>query len=778
MYEPHFGLDGPPFQLNPDPAFFYESAGHLKALSYLRYGAQQGEGFIVVTGDVGAGKTTLVRALMQELDPQEIVAAQISNTQLDAADLLQSILTSFGVPTEGKSKARLIAMLEAFLTAVVASGRRALLIVDEAQNLSPAAVEELRLLSNFQLGHHGLMQCFLVGQPELREHLQMPAAEQLRQRILASYHLGPLDAAETAAYVLHRLKHVGWSGRPAFLPEALEAIHGRTGGIPRRINTLCNRLMLSAYLGDLETLSAATVHETADEMNFEMLPPRAAGAGWTEAAPRAGAEPAPLASAAPAVEPITVDRPAPSRDEVPRPAPALALAARVSPMPDAPAANHEAAEVSAAAESSRTAAVTRTPAGPTRLPPVPQGWDPGVTRVGIEAGEWPHRPLLCVADDPMSWYQLRSLGAAAAGDPRLPATVLVNPGPRSSLQRSWVHQVPCDAELAEVHLGVGPGPVGQTDAAVATRFAELVASCAPAAVLLAGASYPVLQCGLIARELGLPVVRLDAGAGRGDVESGRGTLCALLDRASHLLVATGEDRQRTLLAEGFAADALVAAGNCTARMLQDLQPHLPAFSTLMARLSPPRTWLTRAAVGFGLVSAQFDAGDVSPGDALQWLMLARSGSAELPLLWPVSDRSAAVMREPAVHVHLESAGIAVVREHDYLNLLSLLGRARCVVAGPARSLVDEATALGIPAIVVQLVADEPATPEDSLVTRVGPNAPQFKAAVRSALQRVATEPAAGAGLPDAHQEIVAHLAHWLAHQPVPATPSARVEAAA
>ena len=198
----------------------------------------------------------------------------------------------------------------------------------------------------------------------------------------------------------------------------------------------------------------------------------------------------------------------------------------------------------------------------------------------------------------------------------------------------------------------------------------------------------------------------------------------------------------------------------------------------MARLSPPRTWLTRAAVGFGRVSAQFDAGDVCPGDALQWLMLARSGSAELPLLGPVSDRSAAVMREPSVHVHLESAGIAVVREHDYLNLLSLLGRARCVVAGPARSLVEEATALGIPAIVVQLVADEPAIPEDSLVTRVGPNAPQFKAAVRSALQRVATEPAGTADLPDAHQEIVAHLAQWLAHQPVPAAPSALVEAAA
>ena len=172
MYESHFGLSGQPFQLNPDPAFFFPSAGHGKALSYLRYGAQQGEGFIVVTGDVGAGKTMVVGTLMQEIDPQQVVVALISNTQLEASDLLQSILTAFGAPTEGKSKARLIAMLEAFLTAVVASGRRALLIVDEAQNLSPQAFEELRLLSNFQLGHHGLLQCFLIGQPGLRTRLQ------------------------------------------------------------------------------------------------------------------------------------------------------------------------------------------------------------------------------------------------------------------------------------------------------------------------------------------------------------------------------------------------------------------------------------------------------------------------------------------------------------------------------------------------------------------------------------------------------------------------------
>ena len=282
MYESHFGFSSPPFQLNPDPEFYFDSAGHSKALSYLRYGVQQGEGFIVITGDIGAGKTTLVRALMQELDPDEVVAAQVANTQLDAFDLLQSILTAFGVPTEGMGKARLIATLEAFLTAVAASGRRALLVVDEAQNLGRQAIEELRMLSNFQLGHHSLLQSFLVGQPELRLQLQTGAMEQLRQRVLASYHLGPLNPEETAAYVEHRLRHVGWQDRPYFDAAAFALLHRRTGGIPRRLNTLCNRVLLAAYLNDLDVISERLVAATADDLQQEML---ASGLHTADAAP-------------------------------------------------------------------------------------------------------------------------------------------------------------------------------------------------------------------------------------------------------------------------------------------------------------------------------------------------------------------------------------------------------------------------------------------------------------------------------------------------------------
>ena len=269
MYESKFGLSGPPFQLNPDPAFYFDSRGHSNALSYLKFGVHQGEGFIVVTGEIGAGKTTLVRTLLEGVNSDEVAAAQVLNTQLESGELLQAILTAFGVASPAGSKAQLLASLEAFLTSVAAEGRRALLVVDEAQNLGREAIEELRMLSNFQLGNHALLQSFLIGQPELRKQLESPAMEQLRQRVIASCHLGPLGAEETRAYIEHRLRHVGWVEQPSFDDAAFEVIHQWTGGIPRKINLLCNRLLLAAFLSDEEQITGALVRSTASDLARE-----------------------------------------------------------------------------------------------------------------------------------------------------------------------------------------------------------------------------------------------------------------------------------------------------------------------------------------------------------------------------------------------------------------------------------------------------------------------------------------------------------------------------
>ncbi|MEY3200928.1 MAG: hypothetical protein RIR70_478 [Pseudomonadota bacterium] len=268
MYEALYGFTSRPFQLNPDPAFYFDSRGHKRAMAYLEYGLHQNEGFIVITGEVGAGKTTLVRSLLEKLDSKRVVAAQLVTTQLDAGEILPLVAGAFGVSAQA-DKAKTLLGLEAFLVSVTASGKRALLIVDEAQNLTARAVEELRMLSNFQLGRHALLQSFLIGQPEFRTTMQSAAMSQLRQRVIASYHLGPLDDTETRAYIEHRLSCVGWKGVPAFDDEAHTEIFKASGGVPRRINTLCDRLLLAGSLNEQRAFSGADVKSLQAELLAE-----------------------------------------------------------------------------------------------------------------------------------------------------------------------------------------------------------------------------------------------------------------------------------------------------------------------------------------------------------------------------------------------------------------------------------------------------------------------------------------------------------------------------
>ena len=273
MYESFYGLTNKPFQLNPDPTFYFGSKQHRRAKAYLDYGVSRNEGFIVITGEIGAGKTTLLRALIDGLHGSNVVVGHLVTTQLGAEDTLRMVGASFGFKVKDVPKSELLITLEAFLISQTSKGKRCLLIVDEAQNLTPRAVEELRMLSNFQFGNQALMQSFLVGQPEFREILQRPEMEQFRQRVAATCHIGPLDLDETQHYIEHRLKCAGSTGKPSFDPPVFESIFKASGGIPRRINGLCDRLLLAGFLAGRSHLTADDVREVVQEFQQENTVP-------------------------------------------------------------------------------------------------------------------------------------------------------------------------------------------------------------------------------------------------------------------------------------------------------------------------------------------------------------------------------------------------------------------------------------------------------------------------------------------------------------------------
>jgi|UniRef100_UPI00404978AF general secretion pathway protein A len=256
MYQAFYGFQEMPFNITPDPRFLYLSPTHQEALQHLKYGVQERKGFIVLVGEVGCGKTTLCRRFLNEIDAAHFDTALILNPRVTETQMLKAILTELGETKLARSQVDLVAQMNRVLLERIERGRDIVLIIDEAQNLSFAVLEQIRLLSNLETDHQKLLQIVLMGQPELKEILARDELRQLRQRILVHYELHPLSLDDTRHYIHHRLTLAGGMGRPVFTSWAIRAIHKASKGIPRIVNNLCDKALLAAFIRD------------SDEVNF------------------------------------------------------------------------------------------------------------------------------------------------------------------------------------------------------------------------------------------------------------------------------------------------------------------------------------------------------------------------------------------------------------------------------------------------------------------------------------------------------------------------------
>ncbi len=268
MYERFYGLRERPFSLTPDPSYLYPSRVHREALSHLRYGIEGQAGFIVVTGEIGCGKTTMLQTVLRSLDRKTSIA-RLMNTMLDARELIEAIMLDFGLePHHGSSKPYLLRDLARYLVDQRNAGRLSLLVIDEAQNLSVSALEEVRMLSNLETEKSKLIHIVLVGQPALRDLLARPELEQLRQRVTVSYHLDPLRADETYAYINHRLKHASVGAPLTFPREVSDIVHAHSRGVARMINVIADAILLYGYGADKHTIDPALALEVVDELGL------------------------------------------------------------------------------------------------------------------------------------------------------------------------------------------------------------------------------------------------------------------------------------------------------------------------------------------------------------------------------------------------------------------------------------------------------------------------------------------------------------------------------
>lgn len=680
MYESHFGLSAPPFLLNPDPGFFFDSRGHSSALSYLKFGLYQAEGFIVITGDIGAGKTTLLRTLLSDIDSDKVVAVQLVSTQLEAGDLLRSAISAFGIPYKGTTKAELISTLEAYLTLLATQKKRAVLIVDEAQNLSRDAIEELRMLSNFQFGNQALLQSFLIGQPELRDMLLSRSLEQLRQRVIASYHLGPMDRDETRRYIEHRLKRVGWVDKPLFEDDAFDEIYQWTSGIPRRINLLCNRLLLGTYLSGGMRIQAADVARTALEIRAEIGEPIMSTPDVSRAVPMAPAS-------APASAPDSAGQ------------------------------------------------------APLRLPALTQGLDEppgtghGFTNELLHPRATPGpkaHAFLMVAGSRTACVRAAALQrtfASRADMPVLKLLALHVPG-CFELSVDWCEHMGLREPDFQLHVPPG-SPVAQMADAM-RQLDHLLTEYNPAAVIVQSGDDAALATCLAAHRQGIPIVHLEAGLRSFDRSRPREINGMMCDHMADLLLTSEWVAHDNLAREGVPADRVQFVGN----MLMD------TMRSMLPQASPPKYTLRqfnqsadllKGKNGYALVSLSNGGLSSSLTALAELVSIFKSISRDLPLVWVANEQTRHMLQQHHLLSGVEGGQIALLPVVPYFKMMGLLGTAACVLTDSS-TVQEEATILGIPCLTLHNYTERRITVEQGTNIAVGRNSSLIHRAIAEVLR--------------------------------------------
>lgn len=664
MYESFFGLTGAPFLLNPDPSFYFDSRGHSSALAYLKFGLYQAEGFIVVTGDIGAGKTTLVRTLLGDIDNEKVVAAQLVSTQLEAGDLLRSAITAFGIPLKGQSKAELIATLEAYLTLLATQKKRAVLIVDEAQNLSRDAIEELRMLSNFQFGNQALLQSFLIGQPELRDMLLSRSLEQLRQRVIASYHLGPIDREETRRYIEHRLKKVGWQDKPHFEDDAFDEIYQWTSGTPRRINLLCNRLLLATYLSGGNEITSADVARVAMEIRAEIGEPTMSRAD-------ANVPPAPHAA-----------------ERLPEPQRPL----MTPTLTDSLVAQPDAARLASPFSNPLLTTAARGPRNDAFL--MVAGSRTGAVRAAA----------------------LQKAFASRTDLPALKLLVLNAPG-QFELSAEWAEHLNLREPDFSLNMPSGSS-VGQMADAI-RQLDNLLAEYNPSAVIVQSGDDAALAACLAAHRQGIPIVHIEAGLRSFDRTRPQEINAMMCDHMADLLLTSEWVAHDNLAREGIPAERVQFAGNLVMDSIRGMlsQASPPKYTLRQFNQSAD---LLKGRHGYGVVYLHGNGMGSQAQPLAELAAIFKSICRDVPLIWVANDATRHLIVQNHLLTGVDGAQLALLPVVPYCKMIGLVGTAACVLTDSS-TLQEESTILGIPCLTLHNYTERRITVEQGTNIAVGNN---------------------------------------------------------